>query len=320
MRTFATLLSLLMAVTALGCTGDDGAQGPAGPAGPTGPAGPPGEAPTVDPTDTPVGVPEVIWSPAPIEDRSDATVQFVGDLRIVRDDLDQYFVEFDGYALPAGTYEIYQAVAGASIADQMANNDDSEKPRLLTEVSGQLPKYLRLDGAPPRATGGNQRFFDWIVIWDPSNNVNLVVADTDAFNDIPDGIPTVLWNPFELEDRRTDPATTGFGTAALVRDDRGTYYVMLSDDFVRPVDADLTLYAATGGADLDAQLASDTLDATEKPFEIGTISADGLQFVRLKAAPPRATGGETRFFDWILMDDGTDTVAVADFDAFNDEQ
>ncbi len=286
-------------------------MGPAGAEGPQGPQGP-----GIEPTDTPVGIPTALWSPAPIEDRRVTPPAIIGSLQLVRDDIDQYFVAIEAdFARPiAGDIEVYQAVAGADLTTQMGF-DETERPQLVTTLSADGAQFIRLEGAPPQATGGNQRFFDWIVLWDPNSNENVAVADMDALNDIPDGIPTVVWNAFELQDRRTDPATAGFGSAVLIRDDRDTYFVMLSDDFVRPDGADADIYGAVAGAELATQIADN--DPTEQPFQIGTITDDGEQFVRLDSAPPRATGGNQRFFDWILLHNGTENVAVADLDALN---
>ncbi len=315
------LISVSLSLLLAACAGEDGENGLQGPPGPQGEQGPQGPAGGFEPTETPQGLGTTIWNPAVLEDRSTDPATPTGSVTLLRDDLGQYFLWFDDAFTRQGveSLEVYSAVSGSALDSQMANFDDSEKPFQIGTISKDGGQYLRLDAAPPQASGGQKRFFDWVILWNPATNSNAAAADMDARNDIPVGVLTQVWDSFELEDRRTSPAKAGFGTASMVRDDRGVYYIAFDSSFVMPEGfSSLPVYQAVSGSGLKSQ--QDGFDPSERPFPVATISSSGAQFIRLDGAPKRAAGGNQRFFDWVILYDETNevNVAVADLDADND--
>ncbi len=304
-----------------GPQGPEGPEGPAGPEGPEGPQGPEGPDGTPEPTDEPVGLGTALWDRAGLEDRNEEPAAIVGHAQLVRDDISQYFIVLDGLRLEIpedANYSVYRAVAGANIATQMANNDPAEQPVMIGSLTADGLKSFRLDEAPARAEGGQGRWFDWIVLYDEDAQNNLAVADLDADNDIPNGIPQTHFSPYELEDRTQSPVRVGFGEARLVQDDRDTYFLYFDDAFEIEEGASYDVYLAVAGAQLSMQMANN--DPTEQPQLVGTVSRSGRQTIRLDMAPARAAGGQGRWFDWIVLHDRDENtnVAVADLDADGD--
>ncbi|MDW3196498.1 MAG: collagen-like protein [Cytophagales bacterium] len=310
----------------------EGPQGDIGPAGAQGEAGADGlnGADGQDATrpmqgDMPAGIPQAVWNAFNIEDRRTNTNPGdigIGTASLVRDDFGYYFLAFSSLATnaAAGTvYDVYSTVSGAAFATQNGF-DATEQPVWVGSISaGAGEQYVPLDAAPTMAEGGNQRYFDWVVIY-PNENPNQdapgIVADLDATNLLP---RKTVWNPFQLEDRSAEEVATTNGYVKMItnQDQGRTRFWLYLNDFQgigQPLaDASIAMsvdrfavFLGTRGAALAGQLA----DMDEPAYQmLGYITENGEQYFPLQVnsgdnpffAPQRAKAGQERWYDWVLI-------------------
>lgn len=308
------------------CEGPQGEIGPAGAQGEAGMDGVDGQDATRPMQgDTPAGIPQVVWNAFNIEDRRTNTNPGdigIGTAALVRDDFGYYFLAFSSLSTSdeAGTvFDVYSTVSGAAFATQN-DFDATEQPVWVgTITAGAGEQYVPLDAAPSQAEGGNQRFFDWVVIY-PNENANQdapgIVADLDATNLLP---RKTVWNPYQLEDRSvTEFATTNGYAKMITNQDQGRtkFWLYLSDfqgvgqpladNSISMSVEKFAVYLGTRGAALSGQL----LDMDEPAIQmLGYINKNGEQYFPLQVnsgdnpffAPQRAKAGQERWYDWVLI-------------------
>ncbi len=284
-----------------GSAGAAGAAGEAGATGATGPSGRPAQG------NSPAGIAMQVWNSFSIEDRRNNTNPGdigIGTARLVRDDFSYYFFEFSGFNTSDAAdteYAVYSTVAGAALSTQQGF-DASERPILLDTISkGTSTIHVALPSAPTRATGGSQRFYDWIVIY-PLTGADTdapgIVADLDATNLEP---RRQVWNSFLLEDRTTaDNATYRSGNNGSARiitnaDQGRTRYWLNLTDFQNigqaiargsgSIVADsFAIFMATAGAGLNTQ---NGFDEGDQPVYVGTLVSNGAQYIPMLVSAAR---------------------------------
>ncbi|MFD2566241.1 hypothetical protein [Pseudotenacibaculum haliotis] len=146
--------------------------------------------------------------------------------------------------------------------------------------------------------------------------------------DTPVGVPTQVWNSFDIEDRRTNtnPGDIGIGSVRLVQDDNGYYFYEFSNfNTSDPDGTEYYVYTTVAGAPLDTQ--NGFANADERPVLATRLDGGGAfmitkgaerAYVPLTTPPGPAASG--RMFDWIVLypagtTDFSSPGIVADLDA-----
>lgn len=317
----SVLLVSLLHFTLVNCEGDKGDVGPAGAkgdkgdTGATGAAGADGKdgadgADGSDATaavqgDAPVGAQTMVWNSFRIEDRrtnTDPGDIGIGELSLVKDDNSHYFYRLSSFNLGAdgSEWNVWQTVSGTAMNTQNAF-DASERPIALGKITKSTETiYVKLSGFPGRASAGDKRWRDWVVIM-PTTGGDAskpgIVADLDFNSSMP---RKLLWNQWRIEDRTSgksgaDPeARKGAnGYAQLITNEDNSKYWLHFSNFqnigqavsLKPggsgtiTATKFAVFVGIGGAALNTQNSNADGD---KVVYIGDLTKNGEQYLSLK--------------------------------------